>query len=111
MFDDNGGTHGMKWIMLAFGMVCVVIGIIVVGFLLRSFIFGSMPTSFGWIWTLLGIFFFLWILSWIFRLVMWHSHGGRMRGDRATEILRRRYARGDITKAQFDKMMQDLQKK
>jgi putative membrane protein len=43
-----------------------------------------------------------WPWGWGWRRGYWYHHGG------AEEILRERYARGEITKEQFDQMMRDL---
>lgn len=37
-----------------------------------------------------------------------HSHGDGVKKDDATELLRIRYAKGEITKEQFDQMKKDL---
>lgn len=58
----------------------------------------------NWGWGFVGLFFFIWFLSWIFR-ISWY--GGYRHEER---ILRRRYARGEITEAQFKRMMKTLQK-
>jgi len=58
----------------------------------------------SWSWSLIGLFIFIWFLSRIFR-ASWHE------GYRHEErILRRRYARGEITEAQFKRMMKTLKK-
>jgi putative membrane protein len=73
--------------------------------------------SFGWIWGVLGILFFVWVLIWIVRAVSWgtmgpyfargyHWHYGH---DPAAAIARERYARGEITREQYDQMMRDLE--
>jgi uncharacterized membrane protein len=59
----------------------------------------------GWFWNLIGILIFVWFISWILRWPLRHrcwEHGHEIR------ILRRRYARGEITEAQFKKMMKVL---
>lgn len=65
-----------------------------------------------------GFFFFFIFLFFIFGWFRWWGwwgyRGYPMYGgwgyyhDGAAEILRRRYAQGEITKEQFDRMMQDL---
>ena len=74
----------------------------------------------GWWFFPFGLFFFLIFLFFIFRVAFWGWWGGwgwRRRywygygygyGD-AHEILRQRYARGEITKEQFDQMNRDLE--
>ena len=61
----------------------------------------------GW-WMLFGgiwIFAILGLLVW---LVTRMAHGQGMRGGDSLEIVRRRYATGEITREQFDQMRQDL---
>lgn len=68
---------------------------------------------FGWFFFPFG-FFLIFALFFAFRWLWfpwrggyyygrWHHHGG------AEEIVRERYAKGEITKDQFDQMMRDLQ--
>ncbi len=68
---------------------------------------------FGWFFFPFG-FFFIFMLFFAFRWLVfpwrgryyygrWHHHDG------AAEILRERYAKGEITKDQFDQMTRDLQ--
>jgi putative membrane protein len=44
-----------------------------------------------------------WPWRWGYRSHYWHGH------DEAADILRQRYARGEITKDQFAQMMRDLE--
>jgi putative membrane protein len=67
-----------------------------------------------------GFFLFIFFLFFLFRGLFWGWGGWGWRGypmygrygygyhDGAAEILRRRYASGEITKDQFDQMMRDL---
>jgi len=76
----------------------------------------------GIIGILIGLFFlfiFVWIIVWLARSIMWISRGYRYSSrnrwmwwdhDDALEILRERYARGEVTKEQYDKMREDLEK-
>jgi putative membrane protein len=67
---------------------------------------------FGFFFFPFGFFIFILFLFLIFRLIFWGGGwGGRRRyyyWSDAKEILRQRYARGEITKDQFDQMMRDL---
>ncbi len=54
-----------------------------------------------------------WFLLWIIRSIFGHRHHGRayrhwMNMDRSHSIIRERYAKGEITKEEFEKMTQDL---
>ncbi len=78
--------------------------------------FPFFPISYSWIWSLFGLFFVFWIFRWVFWGGGWGwgwgwGYRGRYwrRYDRAVAILRERYAKGEITKEQFDQMMRDLE--
>ena len=68
---------------------------------------------------LLFLFIFIWIIVWFARSIGWMSRSYRYSSrnkwtwcdhDDALEILRERYARGEITNEQYDKMRGDLEK-
>ena len=69
-----------------------------------------------WFFFPFGIFFIFIVLFFVSRLVFWPMGWGWRRrywyryGD-ANEILRQRYARGEITKEQFDQMKRDLEQR
>jgi len=69
--------------------------------------FGFFPFGFfGFFW----IFAVFWFIRWAFW--PWRGYGPRRYwrySDQAYYILRERYARGEITKEQFDQMTRDLQ--
>jgi uncharacterized membrane protein len=71
--------------------------------------FGFFPFGFfGFFW----IFAVFWFIRWAFW--PWRGYGPRRYwryGDQAYYILRERYARGEITKEQFDQMTRDLQQR
>ena len=78
--------------------------------------YGNVAPWFGWLFFPFGILFFLILIFFVFREAFWGCGGGwgwRRRywygfGD-AHEILRQRYARGEITKEHFDQMRTDLE--
>ncbi len=90
---------------IAFGLIviAIILGVISNG------IFGGaqQPVLFSsWIWKLVALLFLLWFLSWIFR---WPWHHGHWDGEREIRILRRRYARGEISREEFLEMKKDLE--
>lgn len=70
---------------------------------------------FGWFFFPFGFIFFIFILFFAFRWLWFpwrgrYYYGGWYRHhDEAEDILRQRYARGEITKDQFDQMTRDLE--
>ena len=74
---------------------------------------GMMYTFHGW-WFFFpfGFVFFFFIVFALGRLFFWpwgwRGRWGYWDHDEATDLLRQRYARGEITKEQFEQMMKDL---
>lgn len=73
------------------------------------------PAYHFWFFFPFGFLFFFLFIFLILRLVFWRGYRGwgywghrRYWGD-AKEILRQRYARGEITKDQFEQMLRDLE--
>ena len=112
-----------RWIGLGVFVLLVFVGIAVVVQALFRPVNGAgmmggagmMFPFFGFGWGILGLLFFLWFFAWIFRFAMWprpFGHAASWGWDRfdAADILRMRYARGEIAKDQFDAMMRDIGK-
>ena len=109
------------WLWVGVGVAIIVVGIFAFLAGLYSTGTGAPPTTyypffpmgFGWIGGLFSLFFFFWVLSWFFRPWGWgwgyRRRYGRWRYDDAERILRERYARGEITKEQFEQMTRDLE--
>jgi len=78
--------------------------------------YNGYPVFGWWLFFPFGIFFIFFVLFFVSRFIFWPwGWGWRRRfwygygyGD-AHEILRQRYARGEITKEQFDQMTRDLE--
>jgi putative membrane protein len=70
-------------------------------------------SHFGMGWMLFNLVFWVFIIACSVLLVMWlvEKSGKRKRGqgdDSALEIVNKRYARGEITKEQYDDMKKDI---
>jgi putative membrane protein len=70
--------------------------------------FGFFFFPFGFLFFFLIFFVFRWLL---FPWRRGYHHGQWYHGGGAEEILKERYARGEITKEQFDQMMRDIEQK
>jgi len=115
--DDNWGPRRPMWVgllALVAVLILVPIGLSAVFYILRPIgrayfpFMGYYPFffPFGWVFGFLILFF---LLRWIFWPWGW-GHRGRYRGyPDEYHILRVRYAKGEITKDQFDQMTRDLQ--
>jgi putative membrane protein len=112
-------SHPMRWALIGFGALILVIGsLLFVASFLRFGLFYrysyGMPMmglgGFGL--GLIGVVFLCILVSMAIRFAVWgsmgHRSGYRWNGADAEEILRQRYARGEITKEQFDQMLHDL---
>lgn len=68
--------------------------------------FGNMGwgMGFGWIIGLL----FIGLLFWLIFSTIQNTNSGRKEIDSAKEILRKRFARGEISKREFEEILKDL---
>ena len=77
--DDDccGGPFPGMLVRLIFVLVVVSILFSIVFGIVRGFVSGGSMmvfySPFDWLWGIVGILFFIWVLSWIFR---WPMHGG-----------------------------------
>jgi len=102
--------------------IAAVIGAIMNPHYIINYTGGWVGIAWRAVGTLIGLFFlfiFIWIIVWFARSIGWMSRSYRYSSrnkwtwwdhDDALEILRERYARGEITKEQYDKMKEDLEK-
>ncbi len=112
--------HPGHWIRLGF---LVVFAVFVGAMIWYMFTYGAsvMATGgvywfpFGWIWIFFLFFLFFGLLRFAFWGPRWwggyyrrYGYGPYGRENEAYHILRERYARGEITKDQYEAMMRDL---
>ena len=81
-YGPEWGTHPMWWMWGAWGIGMMLIMLLFWGAVIVAVVFG---------------------IRWLLR------QGREQRSDSALEILRQRYARGDLTKDDFDRMKKELQ--
>ncbi len=113
-----------RWLWIGLAIMFVLIGVAALLSVLlpgrSGLAFGWTPpgTVWGWLWTVFGVLVLLWILSWFFRFAFWRGSwgsGGRYYGgwrhqDSAAAIARERYARGELSRDQYDQLIRDLEK-
>ena len=113
MSEDEWRPRRPMWVALLVALIVVPIVVSAVFYVLRPMGHAYFPFMgyypffffpFGWIFGFLIIFF---LLRWIFW--PWGRRGKYRDYRDEYHILRVRYARGEITKEQFDQMTRDLQ--
>lgn len=105
------------WGFIAF--LAVIGTVAALGLIFRPAFVGYYPFSYGFFpfglfFGFFWIFAIFWFVRWLFFPWRWgysrrYWGSGWGYGDRAYYILRERYARGEITKDQYDQMIRDLQ--
>lgn len=75
--------------------------------------YGGWMGSFGWIGMLVGLVFWVLVLGGLAWLVTWavrrgSGSGVASTGSSAIEIARQRYARGEITREQYQQILDDI---
>ena len=115
MSARQGWNRGMPWIygaMAIGGVVAIVAAIILVGLVFRPGWFMGFQVHpwfpFFWFFPLIGFFaiFFLvkrYVWGW------WYTSGYLGRYGDAMAIARERYAKGEISKAQYSQLISDLE--
>jgi putative membrane protein len=75
---------------------------------MHAWSFGWGMTGFGMLFSwLLGILLLVALVLWIARL---GQRGGSGAGETPEAVLKRRYARGEITREQYQRMLEDLRR-
>ncbi len=74
---------------------------------------GGFGGGLGWIGMIFGFIFFVAIVIGVIFLIVWlvkrSGHGdNNVTGTRSLELLKERYAKGELTKEQYENMKKDL---
>jgi putative membrane protein len=94
-------------------LVAVVVIVVVLAFTGAFGTYGGRPI-FGFWGGFLLLFLILWVGFFVVRMLFWSRRlrygagGGYARRDPAVMVARERYARGQITREQYDQIMNDL---
>ncbi len=119
-YDDNRRAH-RHWIGLGF---LVIFAVFVAAMIYFMFAYGPglmsgtapYPAYYWFPFGFFGVFLVFFLLFGLLRFAFWgprwggyyRQYGSYGRQSEAYHILRERYARGEITKAQYESMMRDL---
>ena len=112
-----------RWLWIIIGILLLATVVAGLGFFVYGLVLGHPVITFGrvlpffWFGPFFGFIFILLLIGFGVRLFFrpwrrWGYYGrrGYYYGDPALQSLRVRYARGEITKEQFDAMASDLEK-
>lgn len=112
--DSSYGPRPFRWLLVP-ALLVVAFAAIAVG---ASLYFRpAAPQAYWWPWAPFGWFLIIplfFIGFFVLRFFLWGAWGvwgGRgwyYHGDSAMQVLRERFARGEITKEQFEQMRKDL---
>lgn len=76
-------------------------------------IMGYMMSYYGYGWMLLGLVFMVLFWAAVILLILWLYRqlkgGAPVIGESALDILKKRYAKGEITREEFERMRKDLE--
>jgi putative membrane protein len=112
MESSSYGRRPLVWVLLPVLLV-VALAAVVIG--ASSYFNAATPGAYGW-WPgapfgwfiFIPLFFIAFFALRFFWWGRWGGHGWYYQGDSATQVLRERFARGEITKEQFEQMRRDL---
>lgn len=93
-------------------LLLIFIAVVVVVFILGSFGMGGygmmgFGMGFGWIFMVLFWGALIWLVVTLVNQSQSHTNRGR-KDESATEILKKRYAKGEITKKEYEEMRKEL---
>lgn len=110
---------GLRWVVVGVGIAIILVGVVLLSVALYPRAFGlSYTPMFPFGGGVLGIFLVLWGILILARVAWWSSrrrfYGSQGPGGRrfvpAIMAARQRYARGEITREQFEQIVSDLRR-
>ncbi|MGA9840092.1 MAG: hypothetical protein WBF81_08645 [Thermoplasmata archaeon] len=114
----QGGRHSTRrWLAIGVGLAIIVVLVVLLLLFWTGTIgvrSGSPRPYFGYWGGFFLIFILIWVSFLVIRIAFWSARvrgGGYGRGPRrdpAVMVARQRYARGEITREQYDQIMTDL---
>ncbi len=110
------GRSGGWWILLGVGLAVIAVLVIVFVLLANGVLGGSSPRPFWGFWgAFLLLFLIVWVGFFVLRVAFWsrrrqygYGRGPGLHRDPAVMVARQRYARGEITREQYEQIMTDL---
>src|SRR5712692_5829284 len=111
-------NRGFPWLFVAIAAGIIAVSTVVAvgtvfvpsaGYAGRAFFYPWSPFGFFWIWPLFGFLIIFLVAKWFFWGWGWRSDYWAHDSD-AERILAERYARGEITREQFEQMKTDLER-
>lgn len=111
MESSSFRRNGQRWLLVSLSIFLTLIGILVAANLLLRPVgfYPWYPFGFGWFWIPLALFFLLFAFKWFFWQSAWGYNRGYWTGDDVHLILKERFARGEITREQLERMTRDLE--
>jgi putative membrane protein len=119
--DERHEFDTRFWVFAGFAILLSMVALMVVLSIVLPTRFGfgmmnNLAGSWGWMWGLVGLLFVVLVLGWVFRVALWgvapsnvgYGYFRRWRPDGASAIVRTRYARGEITRDQYEQMLREL---
>lgn len=101
--QENRMRRIIGWSIVG-GIAAIAIAIVASVFLGPRIHYGFLPFHFGW----LGGIFLIFIVFWVARWLFWPRRSYYPQRADAESIVRERYAKGEITKEQYEQMLRDL---